>query len=896
MPRINHNVGHANSNNNQQQTNLLTKVEKNTDNINVNITSTNTHLDTFSGHGNNNVGMGSTKLQVYPYAHNATADHMQPLKVNANGALECSVNELEVTLTDVNLNVDTLETLITATNTHLDTFSGHGNNIVGEGATKLQTYLYGRDVSGGVMRPLVCDGDAHLQIDCLSSALPTGGATEAKQDVQETTLDAILAKNTELETLLSTIDADTNDIKLNTQSLEDCVAGTEMQVDIVSSALPSGAATQSTLSSCLGELQSLLSDTNIIAEATTEINTGAVVLAAGSASIGKLAANSGVDIGDVDVASLPLSFNSGNKDATCQRIVIATDDVNLSAIKTSIQLIDNAMHTGLIPSAALNVSVGTSALPSGAATDNSILSMRVREDVATVNGQYLMGVSAVVRQDTLASLVGTSGDNTQMSVDANGALYNISPTANSLLTTIDEDTNDIKTSVQLLDDVVGTDGAAGPTKCLSMAGTESGGAIQELLVDSAGHLQIDVISAPSTVVTNSVLTSFNDAINSSRVDVNIANGGFGGAVTNAGLTAIDAAIGTDGATGPAKCISIAGTESGGAIQELLVDSAGHLQIDVISAPSTVVTNSVLTSFNDAINSSRVDVNIANGGFGGAVTNAGLTAIDAAIGTDGATGPAKCISIAGTESGGAIQELLVDSAGHLQIDVISAPSTVVTNSVLTSFNDAINSSRVDVNIANGGFGGAVTNAGLTAIDAAIGTDGATGPAKCISIAGTESGGAIQELLVDSAGHLQIDILSGPDTIAIAAIASAAAILVTKSTLASTSELKTLLSGVTVNAGALSSEFDTENYDKIRVFGNSTALIGLANIIVMGSNTSGGTFFNLGEFLTGSTTASTHYVFGTFENLPRYIKILNNHGSTNFTFTKLYLQGSGGRLAV
>jgi hypothetical protein len=37
----------------------------------------------------------------------------------------------------------------------------------------------------------------------------------------------------------------------------------------------------------------------------TACNTGAVVLAAGTAGIGKLTANSGVDIGDVDVTSLP---------------------------------------------------------------------------------------------------------------------------------------------------------------------------------------------------------------------------------------------------------------------------------------------------------------------------------------------------------------------------------------------------------------------------------------------------------------------------------------------------------------------------------------------------------------------------------------------------------------
>lgn len=52
-----------------------------------------------------------------------------------------------------------------------------------------------------------------------------------------------------------------------------------------------GVATESTLSTLNGKV--------------TAVNTGAVVLAAGTAAIGKLAANSGVDIGDVDVLSLP---------------------------------------------------------------------------------------------------------------------------------------------------------------------------------------------------------------------------------------------------------------------------------------------------------------------------------------------------------------------------------------------------------------------------------------------------------------------------------------------------------------------------------------------------------------------------------------------------------------
>jgi len=101
---------------------------------------------------------------------------------------------------------------------------------------------------------------------------------------------------------------------------------------------------------------------------------------------------------------------------------------------------------------------------------------------------------------------------------------------------------------------------------------------------------------------------------------------------------------------------------------------------------------------------------------------------------------------------------------------------------------------------------------------------------------------------------------------------------------------------VNAGALSSEFDTENYERVRFFGETTANTG-SDILLMGSNVSGGTFYVMGDILRGQTTDSTHYVYAVgVENLPRYIKIFNKSGSTNYAFTKLYMQLSGGRLLV
>lgn len=85
-------------------------------------------------------------------------------------------------------------------------------------------------------------------VDVTSCALPTGASTSAKQDTIIGHLDGV-------EGLLTTIDGDTG-------ALAACASGSELQVDIVG-ALPAGAN-----------------------------------------AIGKLAANTGVDIGDVDVTSV----------------------------------------------------------------------------------------------------------------------------------------------------------------------------------------------------------------------------------------------------------------------------------------------------------------------------------------------------------------------------------------------------------------------------------------------------------------------------------------------------------------------------------------------------------------------------------------------------------------
>ncbi len=115
----------------------------------------------------------------------------------------------------------------------------------------------------GTERFVLCDAAGHLQVDVLSGGGSTDVSalsTHAKQDTiighldgVEGKLDAIETTNNACQVLLGTIDADTGAIKTAVEILDNAISGNEMQVDIVSSALPSGAATQTTLASILAK-------------------------------------------------------------------------------------------------------------------------------------------------------------------------------------------------------------------------------------------------------------------------------------------------------------------------------------------------------------------------------------------------------------------------------------------------------------------------------------------------------------------------------------------------------------------------------------------------------------------------------------------------------------------
>jgi hypothetical protein len=158
------------------------------------------------------------------------------------------------------------------------------------------------------------DGDVSsanpLPVTASALPLPTGAATSAKQLADNHNVVVTSAPTT------AVTNAGITSIDSKTPALGQALAAASVPVILPSATITTltppaaitGFALEATLGTVHGHVDSI--DTKI-----TACNTGAVVLAAGTAGIGKLTANSGVDIGDVDIASIAAGDNNiGNVD------------------------------------------------------------------------------------------------------------------------------------------------------------------------------------------------------------------------------------------------------------------------------------------------------------------------------------------------------------------------------------------------------------------------------------------------------------------------------------------------------------------------------------------------------------------------------------------------------
>ena len=160
----------------------------------------------------------------------------QSTEITALQAIQTAVEALDNTVSGSELQVDVLTMPTVTVNSHAVTNAGtFAVQESGGALTALQLIddtvatdgsatptkgilIAGQD--GTNAQTIKTDTSGELQIDVLSSALPSGASTSAKQDTVIGHLDGV-------ETLLGTIDADTG-------TIAGAVSGTEMQVDIVS--------------------------------------------------------------------------------------------------------------------------------------------------------------------------------------------------------------------------------------------------------------------------------------------------------------------------------------------------------------------------------------------------------------------------------------------------------------------------------------------------------------------------------------------------------------------------------------------------------------------------------------------------------------------------------------
>ena len=163
--------------------------------------------------------------------------------------------------------------------------------------------------------------------------------------------------------------------------------------------------------------------------------------------------------------------------------------------------------------------------------------------------------------------------------------------------------NNIKTAVEKLDNAIITLGqAVGTAEATLVAGTD-GANLRGLLTDSTGKLQVDAgpLQAQSGIVNIG--------------DVSLAPSVADGAT----LTSVDG-------------LSVGGKDSGGNFQMLDVETNGKLNVvsetatdfNVTEANSTSIKTAVENLDNTVNGNNQLDVNIAAGGFDGAVTNASNT--------------------------------------------------------------------------------------------------------------------------------------------------------------------------------------------------------------------------------------------------------------------------------
>ena len=227
----------------------------------------------------------------------------------------------------------------------------------------------------------------------------------------------------------------------------------------------------------------------------------------------------------------------------------------------------------------------------------------------------------------------------------------------------------------------------------------------------------------------------------------------------------------------------------------------------------------------------------------------------------------------------------------------AVALLATEATLTEIEGAVEtiegcvgSNKLNVNISSGNITGFATDSNLVAMSAKLpATLGQKANASSMSVCRTTTAGAY-----DLSGRTTIGTASTSTKL----LCNTAGNLI----VSTTSEDTEVIDDDSIAPSVLSIAIDTKGYERVRLYGNTTASaakLGGSDLLIFASNSDTGTYYNIPatsftpSTLTISGGSAIHYIGIELVNAPRYLKIYNSHGSTTFTITKLRMVGSGQR---
>ena len=271
--------------------------------------------------------------------------------ISTNQSTAANQTTINTSIGTVNTSVGTVNSTLGDTNSKIDAMRGTSDLGV------INTSLGTVNTSIGTSNSTLTDIEAHqgniennlssiqstvssnkLQVDVITTALPTGAATQAT---------------------LADVEAHQGNIENNLSSIQSTVSSNKLQVDVITSALPSGAATETTLAAAEVHLGAIdTSCSSIQSNVSTSSNQGTMIT-----SLASLAGCVSGNELQVDIVSGGGGGGGGDASAANQTTMIT----HLSEIEGAVETIETC-----VSGTELQVDVITSALPSGAATEATL--------------------------------------------------------------------------------------------------------------------------------------------------------------------------------------------------------------------------------------------------------------------------------------------------------------------------------------------------------------------------------------------------------------------------------------------------------------------------------------------------------------------------------------------